>query len=491
MSDLDPTNKGACVFTINDIIQTLTDHTVPQMDYSITKTVIDSRNAIDGSLFIALPGETVDGHEFVESAFSLGAVTAIIDQEVSPNLAVLDCRKGHFDTSIHEVQLPVCLRVENALQALQTFAAAWRRKHPVMAIGITGSVGKTTTKELTAQLLSQKFKVLKNPGNRNNEIGLPLTLLELEPQHDLAVLEMGFYVPGEIALLCEIAQPKIGVITNVGTVHAERAGSQEQIARGKAELVQALPPEPDGVAVLNMDDPWVRKMAQQTSAQVLSYGIVEDADLKATNIQSFGLDGIQCTLNFKGEAQSIRSPLLGEFSAYTILRATAVALTLGLTWEQIQTGLAVGQIDLRLHSIQLENDITVIDDTYNASPASTIAALTFLKNLPGRRVAILGDMLELGPYEQSGHRSVGDYLPEAAELVILVGPRSKIIALAAQAKGFPKEKIHWYPDSDQAASPALDAIEHGDMILIKGSNSMRMHTILDAIKARHSWQTPQ
>lgn len=479
------------MFTINDLILALTDHTVPQMDHSISTTVIDSRNAIDGSLFIALPGEYVDGHEFVGSAFANGAIAAIIDQEVSLEVAVIDCRKGQFDSSIHEIQLPVCLRVENALQALQTFAAIWRRKHPVTAIGITGSVGKTTTKELTAQLLSKKYRVLKNPGNRNNEIGLPLTLLELEPQHDLAVLEMGFYVPGEIALLCEIAQPKIGVITNIGTVHAERAGSQEQIARGKAELVQALPPKPDGIAVLNMDDPLVRKMAGKTNAQVFSYGIIEDADLKATDIQSFGLDGIQCTLSFKGEAYTVRSPLLGEFSVYTILRATAVALTLGLTWDQIQSGLAEGQIDLRLHSIQLANDITVIDDTYNASPASTITALAFLKNLPGRRVAILGDMLELGSYEQSGHQSVGDYLPEAADLAILVGPRSKIIAEAAQAKGFPKEKILWYPVSDQAARPAVDAVEHGDVILIKGSNSMRMHTILDAIKARHSWQTPQ
>jgi len=491
MSDLDPTNKGGCVYRINDLILALTDQTVPQMDHAISMTVIDSRNVVDGSLFIALPGEHVDGHEFVQSAFNNGAIAAIIDQDVSPELTVIDLRKGHFASSINEVQLPVCLRVENALQALQSFAAARRREHPVTTIGITGSVGKTTTKELIAQLLSQKYKVLKNLGNRNNEIGLPLTLLELEPHHEVAVLEMGFYVPGEIALLCEIAQPNIGVITNIGTVHAERAGSQEQIARGKAELVQALPPKPDGTAILNSDDPWVREMAQQTSAQVLSYGVIEEADLTATHIQTFGLDGIQCTLNFKGEATPITSPLLGEFSIYTILRAAAVGLSMGLSWEQIQSGLAEGHVHLRMQTIQLANDITLIDDTYNASPASMLAALAFLKNLPGRRVAILGDMLELGPYEQSGHQSVGDYLPEAADLVILVGPRSEIIAQAAQAKGFPKENIHWYPDSSQAANPAVNAVEHGDVILIKGSNSMRMHTILDAIKARHSWQTPQ
>lgn len=474
------------MFRINDLILALTDQMLPQMDHAISKTVIDSRNAVEGSLFIALPGDHVNGHQFVEAAFANGAIGAIIDQDVSPDLTVIDCRKKHLTTSNKELQLPVCLRVDNSLHALQAFAATRRREHSISTIGITGSVGKTTTKELVAQLLSLRYKVLKNPGNRNNEIGLPLTLLDLEQHHEVAVLEMGFYVPGEIALLCEIAQPTIGVVTNVGTVHAERAGSQEAIARGKAELVEALPPSPDGLAVLNIDDPWVEKMTELTSARVLSYGVIKNADLQATQIQSFGLDGIKCTLNFKGNSVPITSPLLGEFSIYTILRAAAVALSMGMSWEEIQSGLATGHVNLRMHSIQLTKEISVIDDTYNASPASMLAALSFLKNMSGRRVAILGDMLELGRYEHAGHQSVGDYLPDAADLVILVGPRSKTIAQAAQVKGFPKTNINWYPDADQAANPAVKAIQNGDIILIKGSNSMHMDTILDAIKARHS-----
>jgi UDP-N-acetylmuramoyl-tripeptide--D-alanyl-D-alanine ligase len=479
------------VFTINDLIFALTGYMIPQMNQSISATVIDSRNAIEASLFIAMPGEHFDGHDFVGAAFDNGAIAAIIDQSMPGVLNILDLREGHFDPTKIQVQLPICLRVENSLKALQVFAAYWRVKHPVTTIGITGSVGKTTTKELIAMVLSQKFNVLKNPGNRNNEIGLPLTLLELEPQHEVAVLEMGFYVLGEIAFLCEIAQPSIGVITNVGTVHSERAGSQTIIAQGKAELVQALPPKPDGLAILNMDDPWVRKMAAKTKAEVLSYGIHEDADLKATDIKILGLDGLTCTINYQGKSYPISSPLLGEFSVYTILRATAVALSLGMTWDQIQSGVSAKQIQLRMRSEKIADDMILIDDTYNASPASTIAALQFLKGLPGRRVAILGDMLELGQYEQTGHQSVGDFLPEAVDFVILVGQRSQIIAQAAQAKGFSEQNLLWFPNSDQAAEPAVNVIGPGDVILVKGSNSMRMHTILDAIKARYMWQTPQ
>ena len=479
------------MFTINDLTFALTGHTIPQMDITISATVIDSRNAIESSLFIALPGEKVNGHDFVGAAFDNGAIAAIIDQSMPQELNVLDLREGHFNPTKIQVQLPICLRVENSLKALQVFAAYWRVKHPVTTIGITGSVGKTTTKELIAMVLSQKFNVLKNPGNRNNEIGLPLTLLELEPQHEVAVLEMGFYVLGEITLLCEIAQPSIGVITNIGTVHAERVGSQAIIAQGKAELVQALPPKPDGFAILNMDDPWVRKMAAKTKAEVLSYGIYEDADLTATDIKTLGLDGLSCTINYQGNSCPISSHLLGEFSVYTILRATAVALCLGMTWDQIQLGISKSHIQLRMQSEKLADDMALINDTYNASPASTIAALGFLKSLPGRRVAILGDMLELGQYEQSGHQSVGDFLPEAVDFVILVGERSQMIAQSARAKGFTEKNLIWFPDSDQAAQPAVNVLEPGDVILIKGSNSMRMHTILDAIRARYTWQTPQ
>jgi UDP-N-acetylmuramoyl-tripeptide--D-alanyl-D-alanine ligase len=405
----------------------------------------------------------------------------LIDQDIPNAEHILDLRKELFTASSIDVPLPLCLRVDDTLNALQTIAAYWRAQHPVRTIGITGSVGKTSTKELIAALLAQKFSVLKNPGNRNNEIGLPLTLLELQPQHQYAVLEMGFYVPGEIQTLCEIAQPHVGVITNIGTVHAERAGSQEIIAKGKAELVQSLPPAPDGVAILNMDDSRVREMAHMTQARVLSYGVKKQADLVAKDIQTHELDGISCVLSYHGDEHPIHSPLLGAFSVYTILCATSVALTEGLDWEMISTGLAYSRLDLRLHPFTLPDGTTILDDTYNASPTSTIAALELLGALSGRRVAILGDMLELGQYEYSGHYAVGQVAATAADALILVGQRTKISGDAAIAHGFPQDQIQWFPNSDQAAQQVAGLIQKGDRVLIKGSNSMRMDHISRAL----------
>jgi UDP-N-acetylmuramoyl-tripeptide--D-alanyl-D-alanine ligase len=469
------------VINLKDIVSALTDQTIPLLDTPISNVVIDSRQAAPGSLFIALPGTQVDGHNFVQSAFQNGAILALIDQDLPGAENILDLRKENFIGSFSEATLPLCLRVEDSLTALQTIAAYWRVQHSVRTIGITGSVGKTSTKELTAALLAQKFSVLKNPGNRNNEIGLPLTLLELQPQHQYAVLEMGFYVPGEIQTLCEIAQPHVGIITNIGTVHAERAGSQAMIAKGKAELVQSLPPDPDGVAILNMDDDWVRDMAHTTPAQVLSYGIKNQADLMAKDIQTHELEGISCVLSYQGDEHPIRSPLLGAFSVYTILCATAVALIEGLDWETISTGLVHSRLDLRLHPFTLTDGTTILDDTYNASPTSTIAALDLLQALPGRRVAILGDMLELGQYEHSGHHMVGQVAATTVDALILVGQRPKIIADAAIAHGFSRGQLTWFADSDQAAQHVKELIQKGDQVLIKGSNSMRMDRILRAL----------
>ena len=470
------------MISLNGIIESLTDQVVAPLDVCISSAVIDSRQAVEGSLFITLPGEHTDGHDYVQAAFDNGAQLALVDREMGSNFNVSDLREGRFDPMQIKPTLPLCLRVADVLTALQSLAAHQRERYPVRTIGITGSVGKTSTKELTAALLSQKYRVLKNSGNRNNEIGLPLTLLELGEQHDIAVLEMGFYIPGEIRTLCEIAQPQVGVVTNIGTVHAERAGTQETIAKGKAELVESLPPAPIGTAILNMDDPWVRTMAQKTKASVLTYGITEAADLTANDIKTHALKGITCTLRYQGEAHKVSSPLLGEFSAYTILRGTAVALVAGIDWEGIKSGLATTQINLRMRQLTLPIGAVVLDDTYNASPASTAAALQLLSGLPGRRVAILGDMLELGVYEESGHQSVGRTAASAADVLILVGERSRITAQTAVENGFSEEDLQWYPDSEQAAKSAANFIQKGDVVLIKGSNSMRMDRILSALK---------
>lgn len=469
------------MINLKDIVSALTGQNIPVLDLQISSAEIDSRQVSEGSLFIALPGERVDGHDFVQSAFDNGAQLALIDRELPEGFNTLDLRSGHFNPPVEKISLPMCLRVDDSLSALQTIGTFWREVNPLRTIGITGSVGKTSTKELTAALLSQKHPVLKNPGNRNNEIGLPLTLLELEPQHQYAVLEMGFYVPGEIQTLCEIAQPQVGVITNIGTVHAERAGSQETIAKGKAELVESLPPAPEGVAILNMDDAWVRAMREKTTARVFSYGITQQSDLMAHHIQTHGLDGISCVLSFQGEYHPIQSPLLGAFSIYTILCATAVALTEGLDWETISNALSNSRLDLRLRTITRSDGTTILDDTYNASPVSTVAALELLRDLSGRRVAILGDMLELGQYEHAGHHKVGVAAAKAADALILIGKRAKIIAKAACEHGFSEEQVQWFANSARAAEQVSGLVQAGDTILVKGSNMMRMDLILTAL----------
>ncbi len=470
------------MIALNEIVTALTHQQNPLPDHPISSVVIDSRQAQPGSLFIALPGEKVNGHDYVDSAFENGADLALIDQAYQGQASVLDLRPGQFGDLEADLNFPLCLLVDDTLTALQALATWWREAHPVRTIGITGSVGKTSTKEIIAAVLSYRFDVLKNPGNRNNEIGLPLTLLDLEPHHKRAVLEMGFYVPGEIRTLCQIAHPHVGVVTNIGTVHAERAGSQKIIAEGKAELVESLPPAPEGVAILNKDDPWVRSMAEKTRGRIFFYGLDQDADLSASEIKSQGLNGVSCTLHYQGKSHPIQSPLLGAFSVYTILRAAGVALVEGLNWETITEALAASQVTLRMTQRKLQNGVIILDDTYNASPASTAAALELLNDLQGRKVAILGDMLELGQYEQAGHQKIGAAAAACADLIILVGERTKISAEAALENGFSKENIIWFPDSTAAAHPVTEQVQKGDVVLVKGSNSMHMDQIINALE---------
>ncbi len=472
------------MLTLADVVEALTGIRPPTDGEVITETVVDSRQAMPGAMFVALPGERHDGHAFVGDAFARGASVALVARPV-PDCPTLDVRPGKFDVAAWpNFHTPGCLRVEDTLAALQQVARFWRRKMAhVRVVGITGSVGKSTTKELTAQVLSSRYRTLKNRGNLNNEIGLPLTLLRLTEGYERAVLEMGFYVPGEIAFLCELAQPQIGVITNVGLVHAARAGSQETIARGKAELVEALPPAPEGVAVLNYDDPWVRPMAEKTQARVFFYGLSPEADLWADQIEGLGLEGLRLRLHHRGEAVTVRVPLLGRHSAHTVLRAAAVGLVEGLSWDEIVAGLRMGHTQLRLVAVRAFNGALLLDDTYNASPQSTLAALNLLADLPGRRVAVLGDMLELGPYEHEGHWKVGLRAAEVAALLVTVGKRAHIIAQAARAAGLPASQIVETESAEEAVRVLKKVLHPDDVVLVKGSRGVRMDRIVSALEA--------
>ncbi len=465
------------MISTREIIQALTQKPVTGKDLVITEAVIDSRKAIPGSLFVALEGEQTDGHRFIQAAFNKGAQVAIIHKEVDNSLRVIDIRQTN---SIREISLPeppFCIRVEDSLKALQEVARFWRDKLDLRVVGITGSVGKSSTKELTAEVLSRRFHTYKNPGNYNNEIGLPLSLLNLGRGYEVMVAEMGFYYPGEIAFLCGIAKPQIGVITNVGTVHAERAGTREEIARGKSELVESLPLSPLGTAILNMDDPFVKAMAEKTRADVVFYGLDPKADIWADEIEGRGLQGILFRLHFQGESMKLQVPLLGRHSVQTILRACAVGFSLGMNWEEVSEGLLGSSSQLRMVSVKTESGALILDDTYNATPESTIAALDLLGEIKGQKIAVLGDMLELGQYEVDGHQQVGRRAAEVVSHLIAVGPRGKIIAETATQRGLPPSAVTWVNDAVEAAGLLKYNLREGDVVLVKGSHGLRMDRI--------------
>ncbi len=472
------------MLTLADVIEALTQYR-PYAPQVITEAAIDSRQVIPGSLFVALPGERHDGHDFVAEAFQRGAAFALIQRELAQPFPVLDLRPQHLSSleNVGKSPVPLCLRVENTLSALQQIARFWRRKLHLRVIGITGSVGKSTTKELIAEVLSQRYRTLKNPGNLNNEIGLPLTILQLGQGHDHAVLEMGFYVPGEIAFLCDIALPQVGVITNIGTVHAERAGSQEAIFRGKSELVQALPPAPEGVAVLNFDDPWVRKMEEKTQARVFFYGLSPEAHLWADGVEGLGLEGIRFRLHYGHETLHVRVPLIGQHSVHTALRAAAVGILEGLTWQEILDGLRMGHTQLRLTVTRTASGALIIDDTYNASPESVLAALNLLQELEGRKIAVLGDMLELGPYERQGHELVGMRAAQVAQRLLTLGPRAHMIATAARRAGMKRSAVLEFDEMQPLIEWLQKHLTQGDVVLIKGSHGLRMDRIVAALEA--------
>jgi UDP-N-acetylmuramoyl-tripeptide--D-alanyl-D-alanine ligase len=480
------------MLTLAHVLEALTGYQSAGGPQVITDVVIDSRLTIPGALFVALPGERTDGHTFVGTVFDKGASAALVQRDPAelPGLAgasfqTLDLRQPVTYAQTTSLQPPVCLRVDDTLKAMQTLAAYWRGRLNPRVIGVTGSVGKTTTKELVAAVLGTRYRTFKTEGNYNNEIGLPLMLLKLTEAHERVVLEMGFYQPGEIKFLCELARPQVGVVNNVYAVHLERAGSIENIARGKGELVEALPPAPDGVAVLNADDPLVLAMRHRTRARVFTYGLDPAADVWADQIESLGLGGIRFQLHHRRETLHVRVPLLGRHSVHTCLRAAAVGLTDGLTWQEIVEGLqAVGATQLRLVAVTGPEGSVILDDTYNASPESVVAALNLLNELEGRRVAVLGDMLELGAFEEMGHRLVGRRARDVAHLLVTVGPRARTIAESAREAGLPAEAVVELDDSQQALDYLRRSIQRGDVVLLKGSRGVHLDRIVPALEVR-------
>jgi len=470
------------MLTIGHIVEAITEEKITGLGDVITDAVVDSRQVTPGSLFVAMDGESQDGHDYVTDAFERGAVAALVERDLSLEASSLDLRKPIKAQLKQDLEPPIILRAANTLEALQKAAMAWRVQSDVRVIGITGSVGKSTTKELVADVLSRRYKTVRSPGNLNNEIGLPLSILRLTEAHERAVLEMGFYVPGEIGLLCDIAKPQIGVVTNISHVHLERAGSMDAIVRGKGELVEALPPAPEGVAILNYDEPLVRELAERTDARVFYYGISPEADLWASDVEGLGLEGLRCAIHHGEEVIHCRVPLLGRHSVHTILRAASVGVVEGLSWAEIIGGLQATHNQLRLVAVNTASGALLLDDTYNAAPTSVIAALNLLDDLDGRKIAVLGDMLELGEFEERGHRMVGARAAQVVDLLIAVGERAKWIASEARSARLSENQVVVLGNGDEVIEYLNEKVGEGDVVLVKGSHGMRLDRIVTALE---------
>ena len=324
--------------------------------------------------------------------------------------------------------------------------------------------------------MRQRFNTFKSQGNLNSETGLPMMIAQMNETHQRAVLEMGMFARGEIRELCKIAQPRIGVVTNVGPTHLERLGSIENIARAKAELVEALPS--DGVAILNGDDERVMAMRDQTHARIMCYGLNPQCDVWADQIESHGLDGVSFALHHHDEHLHVRVPLLGRHSVHTALAAASVGIAEKMSWDEIVRGLSDVAAQLRLIAVPGENGTTILDDSYNASPASSIAALNLLAELNGRKIAVLGDMLELGDMEKRGHEMVGGRAAQIVDALIAVGARGKWIGESAIETGLSAERVFFAENNSRAVELVREIAQAGDLILIKGSRGVKMEEIV-------------
>ncbi len=423
-------------------------HNLARMATGITT---DTRTLKPDEVFIALRGEKFDGHQFVDTAIAKGAIALVTAKD----------NEGEIPANVADFQ------VENTLEAYQKIACWWRSRFDIPVIGITGSVGKTTTKELIAAVLSTQGKVLKSQANYNNEIGVPKTLLELDRDDDFAVVEMAMRARGEIALLTKIARPTIGVITNVGTAHIGRLGSETAIAQAKCELLAEM--SEDAIAILNHDNQRLLTTARTVwQGKTITYGL-EGGDIqgKLLNPETVQVEGINFPL-----------PLPGRHNALNYLAALAVAKVLNIDWSQLTTGISVSLPGGRSRRYNLPNDIVVLDETYNAGTESTIAALHLLKETPGKRhLAVLGTMKELGVMSAQLHEKVGETAQKLnleAIFLLIDDPEAK--AIATGAKNIPCE---YFISHEEMSARLKEFVQPGDRLLFKASNSVRLDRVVE------------
>lgn len=440
-------------------------------DHLVAGVATDTRAAMTGQLFVPLVGERFDAHAFYEQAIEQGAAALLWQQDrAQPKTAV-----------------PLIV-VDDTLVALQRLAAAYRQQLPVRVVGVTGSNGKTSTKDLLAAVLGAKFRVVKTKGNMNNHIGLPLMLLTLAEDTEVAVLEMGMNHRYEIELLAQLARPDYGVITNIGEAHIEYLGSRDGIADAKCELIEQLPAT--GTAFLAGDEPLLRQRAARTSAAIRWFGFAEDNDLRALDVVSLGMAG--STFAISGLEGTFHLPVPGRHQVGNALAAVGVGLALGMSVEEVQAGLAAAQLTGRrfeAHDARVGG--TVIDDAYNAGPTSMRAALQMLAEMPGGRykIAVLGGMLELGPDSARMHEEVGAvFAAQPIDYLVTVGELGAGIAAGAVAHGVAPERLYQAPDRPAAAAHVEALLQQhaedpqgGAIALVKGSLGTQLVEVVRAL----------
>jgi len=431
---------------------------------------IDSREIKSGELFIAIKGEKFDGHSFISDSLKRGAKGVIYSE------------KFFLDKLIKSFSKTVFIEVNDTLKALQNIAVFYRKKTSMPLIGITGSNGKTTVKEMTDKILSRKFKTIKNPGNFNNHIGLPLSLLHLDKRHQIGVFELGMSRAGEIKGLCKIAMPTVGVITNVGLAHAENFRSIKDIAKEKAELIYSLPVS--GVAIINGDDPNLVKAVSRFRGRKIFLGKAYENDVRADRIDERGLE-IKFTLCIGKKKQRICLPVIGEHNVYNALAASACSYHFGVTQGEIKRGLeSYKGVHLRLEVIKTPEGINILNDSYNANPLSMAKALDSFSKISaaGKKILLLGDMLELGKIALKCHRDIGVIVAKGNyDFLFTVGELAKTIALSSVREGMEKRKVKSFKNSKEVIAPLKDLLSRGDWILVKGSRGMKLDEIVNEI----------
>ena len=443
-------------FTISQAVAacggTLNDPACP--DRELGSVVIDSRKVQPGDLFVAYRGEKVDGHDYIQAALDKGAACCLAER-------------------VPEGETRPVILVPDVQRALEQIAASYRATLSLPVVGITGSVGKTSAKEMIAAVLSSRYSVLKTEGNLNNQIGVPMTVSRITPEHEVAVVEMGISGFGEMSLLARIARPQIGVFTVIGHAHLEQLHDLDGVFRAKTEMLKFLPP--DGTVVVNGDDPYLNGLSCPQT--VLRAGLGEGNDVRAENISAEAGEGIDCTIVYRERRLPVHIPAFGKHLVTAAMLGAAVGLTMGLTDEEIAAGIqnfrAVG------HRAAVEDTgfLTLIDDSYNANPDSVKCGLDSLLTLPGRHVAILGDMRELGEGAEELHREVGRYAKEkGVERLYTCGPLARFFAEEAG-------EIARHFESREALIEALpELLQKGDVVLVKASLAMRFMEVAEAVK---------